>query len=171
VSIRIRKYGDPILRQVCQPVKKIGGEEKDIFFHMKKILLERNALGIAAPQIGFPQRLIAVRFDGNLLQLANPFIIEEEGKSLLTEGCLSIPEIFVKVARSQKIKVEGVNEKGKKRIVKAEGILARALQHEIDHLNGVLIIDYATEKKKDKIKHKLEQLANYTQILLRLKNK
>lgn len=171
MSIRIRKYGDPILREVCRPVKKIGEGEKSIFSHMRGILFEIGALGVAAPQIGISQRLIAIRVDGNLIQLANPVIQDGWGKNVLTEGCLSIPEIFVKVSRSDRVMVEGVDERGKKREFEVEGIPARAIQHEIDHLNGTLIVDYATRKKKDRIKEKLEQLADYTRMVLRVKNK
>ena len=171
MSTQVRKYGDPILREICLPVEKVGGEEKDIFSHMSRLLFETQALGIAAPQIGISRRLIAVRFDGDLIQIANPVIAEGQGEGLLTEGCLSIPEIFVKVSRSRKIIIEGIDEKGKKRSIKIEGILARALQHEIDHLDGVLIIDHTDPKKKDKLRHKLEQIANYTQMVLRIKNK
>lgn len=171
MNIWIRKYGDPILRKICQPVEKIGKIEKHTFSQMAEVLFKNHALGIAAPQIGLPWRIIAVRTDGRLLHLVNPTILEKEGEDVLTEGCLSIPEVFIKVPRFQKIKVQGVDEKGEKITVKAEGMLARVLQHEIDHLNGVLIIDYATEKKKDKIKDKLEQLADYTKMLLKIKNK
>ena len=171
MNVWIRKYGDPILRKVCQPVERIGKVEKRIFSQMAQILFEDYALGIAAPQVGLSRRIIAVRTDGYLLQLANPLILEREGETILTEGCLSIPEVFVKVPRFQKIKVMGIDETGKKRIIKAEGILARALQHEIDHLNGILIVDYATDKKRTKIKHRLDQLADYTRMLLRVKNK
>ncbi|HHF99019.1 MAG TPA: peptide deformylase [Candidatus Aerophobetes bacterium] len=167
----IRKYGDPILRKICHPVEKIGKLEKQIFFQMAEVLFKSQALGIAAPQIGFSQRIIAVRTDGYLLQLANPFILEKEGESILTEGCLSIPEVFIKVPRFEKIKIQGLDETGKKRTVKVEGILARALQHEIDHLNGILIIDYATEKKKEKIMHRLNQIAEHTRMLLKIKNR
>ncbi len=170
MNIWLRKYGDPILRKVCQPVEKIGGEEKDIFFHMKRILLEKNALGIAAPQIGIPRRMLIVRIDGYLLQLANPVILEKNGRDILTEGCLSIPEIFIKVPRVKKVKVMGIDEKGKKKMIEIEGILARAIQHEIDHLNGILIVDYATPNKKEKIKKRLDNLAEHTKMVLRVKS-
>lgn len=171
MSTQIRKYGNPILREICQPVEEIGEEETDIFSSLKGILLEVGALGIAAPQVGVCQRIIAVRVDGNLIQLANPVITDGWGKSTLTEGCLSIPEVFVKVSRPNRIIVEGVDERGKKRGLEAEGILARAIQHEVDHLDGTLIVDYTPQEKKDKIKERLEELADYTKMVLRVKNR
>ena len=171
MNIWIRKYGNPILRKVCQPVEKIGKMEKEVFSRMIRVLFDKGALGVAAPQIGLSRRLIAVRTDSYLLQMANPLILENKGEDILTEGCLSIPEVFIKVPRYKKIKVQGLNEKGEKIVIEAEGMLARALQHEIDHLNGALIIDYAAKKKKDKIKHRLEQLADHTKMILKFKNK
>ncbi|MBC7189787.1 peptide deformylase [Candidatus Aerophobetes bacterium] len=171
MNIWIRKYGDPNMREVCKPVEKIGKLEKQIFYQLYEALFGNCALGIAAPQIGFPRRIIAVRMDGYFLQLANPFILEKEGKSILTEGCLSIPEVFIKVPRFEKIKIQAIDETGKKIKLEAEGMLARTLQHEIDHLNGTLIVDYATEKKKAKIMDKLNQIAQNTRMLLKIKSK
>lgn len=171
MNVWLRRYGDPILRKVCEPVGKIGSEERDIFFYMSKILFEKNALGIAAPQIGISRRMVVVRTDGSLLQLANPSILNKKGEDILTEGCLSIPEVFIKVPRAKKVKLTGIDEKGKKSIIEADGILARALQHEIDHLNGILIVDYAEPGKKDKIKKRLRELAENTRMILKIKNK
>lgn len=88
----------------------------------------------------------------------------------MPEGCLSIPEVFVKIPRPQKIKVEVMNEIGKRKTLEVEGIIARVLQHKIEHLNGILIVDHASRDKKNKISKKLEQLANYTQSLVRIQS-
>lgn len=120
--------------------------------------------------MGFPQRLIAVRNDENIIQLANPVIIDRRGENVLTEECLSIPEVFVKVGRSQKIKLQGMDGEGNQKIIEAGGILARIFQHAIDHLNGILLVDYAKGEKKNKIKKKLEELVEYTRMILRIKN-
>lgn len=171
MCIEIRKYGDPVLRDICQSVEKIELEEKNTFYYMKEILLTQDALGIAAPQIGMSQRMIAVKVDGDLIQLANPTITDGWGKKTLTEGCLSLPEVFVKVPRSRRVLVEGVDEKGRRREFEAEGMLARVIQHEVDHLNGTLIVDYATPRKKDKLRDKLNELAEHTKMILRVKNR
>ncbi|MEA1964906.1 MAG: peptide deformylase, partial [Candidatus Aerophobetes bacterium] len=109
--------------------------------------------------------------DKELLKLINPQILEEEGKDSLSEGCLSLPEIFVRVNRAKRIKIEGLNDEGKLIKLRAQDFLARIIQHEIDHLNGTLIIDYATEARKEKIKDNLEKIVNHTRMILEVKNR
>jgi len=138
---------------------------------MAKIMYENEGIGLAAPQVGVDKRIIIVHTDKGLLKLINPKILEKEGEDSLSEGCLSLPEIFVKVNRAERIKIEGLNEEGKSIKLKAEDFLARVIQHEIDHLNGVLIIDYATETRKEKIKDNLEKIANHTRMIFEVKNR
>lgn len=167
----IRKYGDPILREVCKPVGKVSETERKIFTTMIELMDSNEGIGLAAPQIGISRRIIVAKFDSYLLKLIDPRIIEKKGEEILTEGCLSIPEVYIKVPRAKKIKVQALDEDGKTRVIQADGMLSRIIQHEVDHLNGILIIDYATEKEKDKIKNQLKRIKTHTKMILKVKNK
>ncbi|MCD6473030.1 peptide deformylase [Candidatus Aerophobetes bacterium] len=170
-NLKLHKYGDPILRKQAELVKKINPEEKELLSNMAKIMYKNEGIGLAAPQVGINKRIIIVHTDNGLLKLINPQILEKEGEDSLSEGCLSLPEIFVQVNRAKRIKVEGLNEEGKLIKLRAEDFLARVIQHEIDHLNGVLIIDYATETRKEKIRGNLEKIANHTKMIFEVKNR
>lgn len=164
-DLKLRKYGDPILRKKAKRVEKISYEERDLLSYMVKIMSENEGVGLAAPQIGMDKRIIIADMGKKLLKIINPQILEEEGGNSLSEGCLSLPEIFIPVNRANKIKIEGLNEDKKLLRLTIAGFLARIIQHEIDHLNGVLIIDYATLVKKEKIKNNLEKIANHTKMI------
>ena len=170
-SLRLRRYGDPILRRKAKWVERISSEERGLLSSMAKIMYENEGIGLAAPQIGVDKRIIIVDTGKGLLKLINPQVIEEEGEDSLSEGCLSLPEIFVPVNRAKRIRIEGLNEDKKLVKLRIEGFLARVIQHEVDHLNGVLIIDYATEKRMRRIKDNLERIANHTKMVLEIENK
>ena len=170
-NLRLRRYGDPILRRKAKWVERISSEERGLLSSMAKIMYENEGIGLAAPQIGVDKRIIIVDTGKGLLKLINPQVIEEEGEDSLSEGCLSLPEIFVPVNRAKRIRIEGLNEDKKLVKLRIEGFLARVIQHEIDHLNGVLIIDYATEKRMRRIKDNLERIANHTKMVLEIENK
>ncbi|MCD6231573.1 peptide deformylase [Candidatus Aerophobetes bacterium] len=170
-DLRVRKFGDPILREKAKWVEKITSEERDLLFCMARIMAENEGVGLAAPQLGINKRIIIADTGKSLLKLINPQILEREGEDLLSEGCLSLPEVFVPVNRASKIKIEGLNENKKIINLTIEGFLARIIQHEIDHLNGVLIIDYASPERKEKIKNNLEKIANHTRMILKVKEK
>lgn len=164
-DLKLRKYGDPILRKKAKRVEKISYEERDLLSYMVRIMSENEGVGLAAPQIGMDKRIIIADMGKELLKIINPQILEGEGENSLSEGCLSLPEIFIPVNRANKIKIEGLNEDKKLLRLTIEGFLARIIQHEIDHLNGVLIIDYATLVKKEKIKNNLEKIVNHTKMI------
>jgi len=170
-NLRLRRYGDPILRRKAKWVERISSEERGLLSSMAKIMYENEGIGLAAPQIGVDKRIIIVDTGKGLLKLINPQVIEEEGEDSLSEGCLSLPEIFVPVNRAKRIRIEGLNEDKKLVKLRIEGFLARVIQHEVDHLNGVLIIDYATEKRMRRIKDNLERIANHTKMVLEIENK
>ncbi len=170
-NLRLRRYGDPILRRKAKWVERVSSEERGLLSSMAKIMYENEGIGLAAPQIGVDKRIIIVDTGKGLLKLINPQVIEEEGEDSLSEGCLSLPEIFVPVNRAKRIRIEGLNEDKKLVKLRIEGFLARVIQHEIDHLNGVLIIDYATEKRMRRIKDNLERIANHTKMVLEIENK
>jgi len=167
----IRKYGDPILRKKCRLVEEVGSAERNLILRMFTIMREHEGIGLAAPQVGIERQIIVIDTGEELLDLINPQILGGKRESSLTEGCLSLPEIFVSVKRSTRITVEGLDRYGKKVRVEAKGLLARVIQHEVDHLNGILIVDYADEKRMGKINHLLDNLTNNSKMLIDVKNK
>ena len=168
-DLRLRKYGDPILRKKAKWVEKVGSEERDLLSYMIRIMSKNEGIGLAAPQVGIDKKIIIADTGKELLKLINPQILEKEGEDSLSEGCLSLPEVFVLVNRANKIKIEALSEDKKLVKLTIKGFLARIIQHEIDHLNGVLIIDYASSIKKEKMKNNLEEIANHTKMILETK--
>ena len=138
----IKKYPDSILRKKSSSVEEIGQREIELFEALVFTMHTFKGIGLAAPQIGISYRLIVADINEGIVRLANPQILKVKGKDKMSEGCLSIPDLSVNVKRSYEVVVKGLNEKGEEIEIKAKGLLARVLQHEIDHLNGRLIIDY-----------------------------
>lgn len=143
--LEIKKAGDPVLKEVCAPVEKIDKQLKKLMDDMAETMYESNGVGIAAPQVGKAIRLVVIdcQDEHGLLELINPVITFREGTETDTEGCLSVPDIYGEVERAAKVKVEFTNRRGKKQRVTATGLLARCIQHELDHLEGQLFIDIA----------------------------
>ena len=143
--LEIKKAGDPVLKEICAPVEKIDKQLKKLMDDMAETMYESNGVGIAAPQIGTAIRLVIIdcQDEHGLLELINPVITFREGTETDTEGCLSVPDIYGEVERAAKVKVEFTNRRGKKQRVTATGLLARCIQHELDHLEGQLFIDIA----------------------------
>ncbi|BBB93028.1 MAG TPA: peptide deformylase [Methylomusa anaerophila] len=148
----IKKAGDSVLKNVSAPVGKIDKKIKQLLDDMGKTMYEADGVGLAAPQVGISLRLIVIDVGEGILELINPEILEYEGSNLGTEGCLSIPGMYGEVERYAKVTVEALDRSGKKVRISGDGLLARALQHEIDHLNGILFIERAKSvfKEKDK---------------------
>lgn len=151
----IRKFPDPVLRVHTRKVDSIGDNERAILDEMTKTMYISQGVGIAATQVGLKEQLAVINVGDGLIKLVNPVIIKAEGKEAQEEGCLSIPGTTVKIRRARKITVQYLDECGEVRELKAEGLLARAIQHEIDHLNGKMIIDYLSPIKKALAKRKL----------------
>lgn len=142
--LNIRKIGDPVLRSKAKEVEEVTDKTRDLLDNMAETMYDAPGIGLAAPQVGILQRVIVVDVedDNGLLELINPEIISvSEEKAIMEEGCLSIPEEKGHVVRAKKVTVRGLNRNGKEVIIEAEDLLARALQHEIDHLDGVLFVD------------------------------
>ena len=142
----IKKHPDKILRRQCQPIEKITKKEvnlfRDMFFTMKHFC----GIGLAAPQIGIAKRMIVAEVDNRIIKLANPKIVGMRGADSMAEGCLSVPDVAVDIQRPNEVIVQGLDEGGKIVEIRMEGLLARVIQHEIDHLQGKLIIDYGRMK-------------------------
>jgi len=150
-----------ILRQISKPVKKIGQNEQSLMDDMLDTMYAADGIGLAAIQIGIPKRIIVMDINWNKgekkpMYFVNPVIKKKnEEKSIYEEGCLSVPNQFAEIERPKKCEVEYLNYKGKKKLLKAEGLLATCIQHEMDHLEGILFIDYLSKLKKSMIIKKL----------------
>lgn len=142
--LEIRKAGDKVLKEQAAPVAKIDRNLRGLLDDMVRTMYAADGVGLAAPQVGVSLRVIVVDAGDGLIELINPEVSEAEGSMLGSEGCLSVPGIYGEVERSAKVTVVGRNRFGKQVCITATGLLARALQHEIDHLDGVLFIDKAT---------------------------
>ncbi len=139
----IRKTGDPVLRRVSREVKNITPQLINLLEDMVETMYDSEGVGLAAPQIGVNKRLIVIdaQDEVGLLKLINPEIVGREGKEISIEGCLSFPGIAGEVEREKTVKVRALTPEGKSVEICASGLLARALQHEIDHLDGILFVD------------------------------
>ncbi len=138
----IRKDKDPVLRKKAKEVREISPAIIRLLEDMAETMESANGLGLAAPQVGIEKRIILVKTGKNdLLELINPVIISSVGDEVDVEGCLSFPGLYGEVRRHLEVEVEALDRQGKKRAIKGSGLIARALQHEIDHLEGVLFVD------------------------------
>ncbi|HPJ02574.1 MAG TPA: peptide deformylase [Candidatus Limiplasma sp.] len=138
---KIITIGDEKLRKVAKPVTKFNARLQTFLDDLVDTMRENNGAGLAAPQVGVLKRCCVVEVDDQLFQLVNPEIIAREGEQAGSEGCLSVPERMGFVKRPMKVMVKAQNGKGEEIVVTGEGLCARALCHEIDHLNGVLYVD------------------------------
>jgi len=156
--LTVRLYGDPVLRQVATPVREITAEIKQIIADMTETMWHQVGIGLAAPQVGLPHRIL-VMDDGNggAQALINPVIENRSGTIREEEGCLSLPGVFGVVERTKTITVRAMDADGKPVSLEATGLKARIVQHELDHLDGVLFIDRLPPVTRDRIKKKIQK--------------
>ena len=153
-----------LLRQISKPVDKVGKEEQQLMDDMLETMYSANGIGLAAMQIGVPKRIIVIDIskDENKKEpryFVNPIIKNKDGeKSTYEEGCLSVPNQFAEIDRPKNCDVEYLDYNGKKKLLQAEGLLATCIQHEMDHLEGILFIDYLSKLKKSMIIKKLSKI-------------
>ncbi len=142
MAIRIiRKDEDPILRKKAKKVEKIDDRVKTLLEDMKETMYDVDGVGLAAPQVGVLKRIILVDVGEGLLEMINPEIVDICGEEIDEEGCLSLPGVNGEVPRPEAVTVKGLNPQGQEIVIEAKNLFARALCHEIDHLNGVLFTD------------------------------
>ncbi|WP_424765859.1 peptide deformylase [Paenibacillus sp. sgz302251] len=141
----IVKDPDPVLREVAKEVTKFNPNLQKLLKDMAATMYDAEGVGLAAPQIGISKRVIVVDVgdENGLIEMVNPVIVEQEGEQLGAEGCLSIPNLNGDVLRADRIVVNGQDSSGQPFTIEATGYLARAFQHEVDHLNGILFTDLA----------------------------
>jgi len=146
-GVELVVHPSPILRAHAIPVERVGQRERRLLKQMLKHMRRWRGIGLAAPQVACLQQLIAVEVNGRVLLWANPKILEEKGAGHLEEGRLSVPDAFVNVNRPAEVWVQALNIDNRPVELKIEGLTARVVQHEIDHLNGVLLIDHGPAKE------------------------
>lgn len=156
--LEIKEYGEPVLREKSLTVKKVTPEIADFIRDMAETMYAASGVGLSAPQVGVLKRIIVI--DGQeegLIALINPKIVRREGEVNEEEGCLSFPNMYSKVKRSSRVTVEGLNQKRERIEITKEGLIARALQHEIDHLDGILFIDRIGRVERQILLNKLKK--------------
>jgi len=155
-----------ILRRVSLPVDKVGENEQTLMDDMLEAMYDAKGIGLAAIQIGVPKRIIVLDISKNdneksPMYFVNPVILNKATEqSTYEEGCLSVPNQFAEIDRPNKCEVEYLDYNGEKKLLKAEGLLATCIQHELDHLEGILFIDYLSKLKKSMIIKKLSKQKN-----------
>jgi peptide deformylase len=156
--LSMRRYGDPILRQLAAPVAAVTPEIKTLIADMAETMWHQVGIGLAAPQIGVSLRIF-VMDDGKrgARAIVNPVVTERGGVVKEEEGCLSLPGIFAEVERSKTLRIEGLDGEGQPISFEAQGLQAKIIQHELDHLDGVLFIDRLPPVTRDRIKKKIQK--------------
>ena len=159
--LTIKNCLDPVLRKTCLPIENIDGELVTLSENMVETILAAPGVGLAANQIGLPWRMFVINIGietdkENLVTVINPEITTMEGSELGEEGCLSIPDVVAEVNRASQIEIKGYDLDGNEIRYEAQGYLARAFQHEMDHLNGILFWDNLGKMKRDILKRKLK---------------
>ncbi|MFP4013493.1 MAG: peptide deformylase [Chitinispirillaceae bacterium] len=162
--LELRFYGDPVLRKSASHIEKFDSELAEFVDYMVEAMREEDGVGLAAPQVGHSVRLAVIDTSGGENEpyvLINPEIVySSEEKEDYDEGCLSIPGISLMVTRPSRVSVRAQNTKGETYMIEnAEGLLARALQHEIDHLNGILFIDHVSPLQRSLLNGKLKKIS------------
>jgi len=161
--LEIKKYPERVLREKASPVTKIDGEIQRLIDDMVETMYAAPGIGLAAPQVGISKRIIIIDVSmkegekNPLIVLINPEIVEGEGEIESEEGCLSLPGYITTVKRSERVIVRGLNRDGRPIEIEGEGLLSRALQHECDHLDGVLLIDRVSSIKREFFKKRYQK--------------
>jgi peptide deformylase len=164
-KFRVRLYGDPVLRKHAAEVAEFGESLRSLAADMVETMLEEDGIGLAAPQIGLSTRLMVIGLpteeEGKrrVLTMANPEILEEDEEIVtMEEGCLSLPGLAEDVDRPDYIKVRYQDVEGNEQLLETDGILSRVIQHELDHLNGVLFVDHISPLKRSLLRGRLKEL-------------
>ncbi|MEN8169191.1 MAG: peptide deformylase [Pseudomonadota bacterium] len=163
--LTILHFPDKRLRTVARPVERVDDKLCQLIDDMFDTMYEAPGIGLAATQVDFHQRLIVIDVSEENNQpwvFINPEILETEGEEEMDEGCLSVPGIYETVQRAEKVKVRALDRNGESFELEADGLLAVCIQHEIDHLDGKLFVDYLSRLKRDRIRKKLEKQLRQT---------
>jgi len=159
--LKIIKYPDSLLREKCLRVDNISKEVYKLVDDMIETMLKEDGLGLAANQVGSLSRIILINTSSQEdkpepVAMINPVILNQEGSVIEEEGCLSFPELYLKIGRPERVRVHTKNLYNEDLVYEADGIMARAILHEIDHLNGIVFIDHVMKSEEEKIKKYLD---------------
>ncbi len=160
--LTVLRFPDERLRTVAQPITEFDSKLQTIIDDMFETMDEEKGVGLAATQVDIHQRLVVIDVSENRdqpLVLINPEITDKQGSKISEEGCLSVPECYAKVERAETITFKALDREGKEYSMDADGLLAVCVQHELDHLNGKLFVDYLSPLKRNRIRKKLEKEA------------
>ena len=166
--LEVLHFPDQRLRKVAKAVTEITPEIKEIAADMLETMYQENGVGLAATQVDIHQRIVVIDTSEGRDQpmvLINPQVIEKSGEEESEEGCLSVPETSASIKRCEFVTFQYLDLQGNKQVVEADGLLAVCIQHELDHLNGKLFIDYLSSLKQKRIKTKLEKLKRHNEKL------
>ncbi len=158
--LNILHFPDERLRTKAKPVAEVTNKHRTLISDMLETMYDAPGIGLAATQVNVHERILVIDISDEKDQpivLINPEILEKEGDQEFDEGCLSVPGIYETLHRAEKVRVKAVNDKGENFEMRAEGLLAVCIQHEIDHLEGKLFVDYLSQMKKQRIRKKLEK--------------
>ncbi|MBF0328979.1 MAG: peptide deformylase [Nitrospirae bacterium] len=164
--LEIRKYPDEVLKKKALPVEKVTDKIRTLIDDMIETMHAAPGVGLAAPQVGVSKKIIVIDISSKeeqypLIALINPEIIDTDGLVSSDEGCLSLPKYTTVVKRAERVVVKGIDREGREVVIEADGLLARALQHEMDHLDGLLLIDRISSIKREFFKKRYQKaLAN-----------
>lgn len=161
----ILRYPDPRLHTHAQAVESVTDDIRQLVADMAETMYEAPGIGLAATQVDVHKRIVVIDVSedkSGLMALINPEILERSGEQVCEEGCLSVPGIYEKVSRAERVKVRALNEKGESFEFEADGLLAVCVQHEIDHLDGKVFVEYLSQLKLGRIKSKLAKKARIT---------
>jgi peptide deformylase len=161
----ILRYPDPRLHTRATPVREVTDEIRKLIADMAETMYEAPGIGLAATQVDVHKRIVVIDVSedkSGLLALINPEIIARDGEQVCEEGCLSVPGIYDKVTRAEQVRVRALNQKGETFELDAEGLLAVCIQHELDHLDGKVFVEYLSKLKQTRIKDKLAKKARIT---------
>jgi len=156
--MEVFRFPHPVLRKKCEKVEIVDGEIKKIVRDMAETMYAEKGIGLAAPQVGITKRIFVVDVDDELITVINPELTVSGEKEKMEEGCLCLPEVTVEIERLSEVKLKGLNIDGEEISIEAVDLLARAFQHENDHLNGMLIVDHLSKVKRDMVVKKFRKL-------------
>ena len=159
-KLQIQLYGSQILAKKCTKVIEINQDITDAFDGMLELMREENGIGLAANQAGLTQRLVVIELPDAIFRMINPEIVEKKGRASIEEGCLSFPGVILNVPRAEHVAVKYTEENGDEMLLEADGLLGIALQHEIDHINGITFNKRVSFKEQFKIRKKLTDIKN-----------
>lgn len=162
-ELKIRLYGDPCLKKKSTAVSEVGRGERELIQSMIATMYANKGVGLAAVQVGVDQRIFVADIGNGPIAFINPQIFKKSGSSVLEEGCLSIPDVTVEVRRAERVSVRYTTEENEQVQGVYEGLMARVIQHENDHLNGKMIVDYAGFAQKIKLRKKLKEIQKISQ--------